>query len=181
MFGPMYERTDGTLVFASPIGDGHVPMISVSDLGFFARYTFDNRALTSGKDLEIASEMVGWDHIVSTFIKVTGKKAVFERLGLEEWFSHIPGANLPVAAERKAGDGSTTWKQNFSGWWSLFRDDVLKRDMEWIRTVHPHVGTLETWMRETKYDGSRDQGVLKLVEDSHSDLHKYMKPRLAVL
>lgn len=177
----MYERTDGTLVFASPIGDGHVPMISVSDLGFFARYTFDNRALTSGKDLEIASEMVGWDHIVSTFIKVTGKKAVFERLGLEEWFSHIPGANLPVAAERKAGDGSTTWKQNFSGWWSLFRDDVLKRDMEWIRTVHPHVGTLETWMRETKYDGSRDQGVLKLVEDSHSDLHKYMKPRLAVL
>ncbi|ETW83182.1 hypothetical protein HETIRDRAFT_126462 [Heterobasidion irregulare TC 32-1] len=130
MFGPMYEHTDSTLVFASLIGDGYVPMIGMSDLGFFACYTFDNHALTSGKDLKITSKMVGWYHLVLTFIKVTGKKA------------------------RKAGDGSMTWKQNFSGWWSLFHDDVSKRDMEWIRTVHPHVHTLETWMRETKYDSS---------------------------
>ena len=43
MFGPVAKRQDGTVVFASPVGKGHVPMIALSDLGFFARYIFDHR------------------------------------------------------------------------------------------------------------------------------------------
>ena len=58
MFGPIGQRADGTFVFASPIGDGHVCMIALEDLGFFARYAFDHRAAVSGKDLEVASEWV---------------------------------------------------------------------------------------------------------------------------
>ena len=57
-----------------PIGGGHVCMIALEDLGFFARYAFDHRASVSGKELEVASDWVGWDDLVATFTKVTGQK-----------------------------------------------------------------------------------------------------------
>lgn len=64
-------------------------MIALADIGFFARYTFDNRGLTSGKDLEVASEVIGWDDLVKTFTKVTGEKAIYLRLSLNEWLVTI--------------------------------------------------------------------------------------------
>lgn len=87
MFGPLNKRKDGTFVFASPIGNGHVPMIALPDLGYFARYTFDHRQETSGKDLEVASEMVQWSELVKTFQKVTGSKAEYKPVSLDEWFA----------------------------------------------------------------------------------------------
>ncbi|CAF1103937.1 unnamed protein product [Didymodactylos carnosus] len=48
-------KEDGTRVFAVPLGKGHIPIVSVDDIGYFARYIFDNRSATSAKDLEIAS------------------------------------------------------------------------------------------------------------------------------
>ena len=44
---------DGTRVFAAPLGKGHVPIVSVTDIGYFVRYIFDHRAETSGKELRI--------------------------------------------------------------------------------------------------------------------------------
>ena len=87
VFLPATRRKDGTFVFAAPLGDGHVPMVALADIGFFARYTFDNRELTSGKDLEIASEVIGWEDLVKTFTKVTGEKAVYKRMELDQWLA----------------------------------------------------------------------------------------------
>ncbi|KAH9949545.1 NAD(P)-binding protein [Amylocystis lapponica] len=169
MFAPLNRRADGTYVFASPVGDGHVPMIALSDLGFFARYVFDNRSLTSAQDLEVATEMVSWDELVKTFTKVTGKKAVHLRQTLEEWYQNLKGIDAPIANERgRQNDGSTTWGENFSGWWAAFRDDILKRDMQWIRSIHPHIHTLESWMREINYTGNLTTGLLKNSEDGKS-------------
>ena len=145
-------------------------MIALADVGFFARYTFDHRELTSGKDLEVASDMVGWDYLVSTFTKVTGKKAVFVPKLFDEWKSFLKNTDQPVANERPWGDGSTTWEQNFECWWSLFRDDMIKRDMDWIREINPNGYTLEKWMRENQYTGELDRTVLKNVEDGKSPL-----------
>lgn len=84
LFAPV-QAPDGTFVFAAPIGDGHAAMIALADIGFFARYTFDNRELTSGKDLEVASEVIGWEDLAKTFTNVTGQKAIYLRLSLDEW------------------------------------------------------------------------------------------------
>ena len=103
MFGPLNKRSDGTYVFAQPVGNGHVPMIALKDLGFFARYTFDHREETSGKDLQIASEMVSLDTIVNAFKAVTGKKAVALYQSLEEWFDNFTNpfrARKPVLSMR---------------------------------------------------------------------------------
>ena len=162
MFGPV-KRPDGTFVFAAPMGDGHMPMIALADIGFFARYAFDHRALTSGQELKVASEVVGWEDVVSAFTKVTGHPAVFKRLSIEGWM------DLFDAATRRTpfGGGPLTFEENFSGWWRLYRDDVIQRDMAWVREINPGGYTLERWMRENRYDGSwSDEGVLKRDEDA---------------
>lgn len=165
MFGPLNRREDGTFVFATPVGNGHVPMIALSDIGFFARYTFDHRAETSGQELCITSDIVSWEYLVSTFKKVTGENAVVVYQSLDEWFANFNGADKPVANERPKGDGSTTWRQNFTGWWAMWRHDLIQRDMDWIRKINPNTKSLETWMREVQYDGRISGDLLKNSED----------------
>lgn len=168
--GPLNQRADGTVVFAAPIKDGHSPMIALSDLGWWVRYTLDHREETSGRDLEIASDMVGWDYLSETFTKVTGTPSVHKRLELEDWFKCLTGVHRPIANEKQEGDGSTTIKQSFSGFWCLWRDDIIKRDMDWVRSVHPTGHTLESWMRETGYTGKIGSTELKNAEDGKGRL-----------
>jgi hypothetical protein len=179
MFGPLNKRADGTFVFASPIGQGHVPMIALSDLGFFARYTFDNRTSTSGQELSIASDLVGWEYLRSTFEAVTGEKAVVVHQSLDEWFENFDGVDKPVANERPEGDGSTTWRSNFSGWWALWRDDIITRDMSWIRSINPGTLDLQGWMKRKDYRGQWERGLLKNTEDGKTITPKW--DRLASL
>ncbi|TCD72007.1 hypothetical protein EIP91_000139 [Steccherinum ochraceum] len=185
MFGPLNRRKDGTYVFVTPIGQGHVPMIALSDLGFFARYTFDHRLETSGRELEVASDVVGWDYLVKTFMKVSGNKAVVVHQSLDEWFANFAGVDKPVANERfgevEAGAGSggqqalTTWRKNFEGWWALWQDDVITRDMQWIRSINPDGHTLESWMREKGYSGEWNKDLLKNSEDGKTIIPKWDK------
>ncbi|KAJ6612836.1 NAD(P)-binding protein [Mycena sp. CBHHK59/15] len=154
MFGPLNKRKDGTFVFASPVADGQVPMIALGDLGWWARWTFDHRAETSARNLEISTEKVGWKHLVETFTRVTGHPAVFKRQTIDEWWTNFDDRiNNPAANERERGDGSVTIRENFSAFWRVLRDDIIKKDMAWIRSVHPTGYTLESWMREKKYEG----------------------------
>ena len=143
-------------------------MVSVRDIGFFARYSFDHRAEVSGKDLEIASEMATLEGTVETFKKVTGQNAVAVHLSVEEWFHIVKNPDRPVATERPYGDGSTTYRHNFTAFWNLYRDDIIKRDMEWVRKVNPNGDNVEKWMRDNKYDGKIDAGLLKNGEDGKS-------------
>ena len=164
MFAPFTKTEDGTYVFAAPIGDGKVPMITFTDIGYFTRYVFDNRALMSGKDLEVASEMVGWDYLVETFKKVTGKKAVFVRQTIDEWMNCYKGVDGPTS---HGGAPGLTFRESFSGWWAIYRDNLLTRDMDLMKEIHPSVQNLEGWMRETNYTGDRPKiAVLKDAEDS---------------
>ena len=48
---------DGTRVFSAPLGKGHVPIVSVTDIGYFARYIFDHRTETSGKELRVRTNL----------------------------------------------------------------------------------------------------------------------------
>lgn len=141
-------------------------MISVKDIGFWARYSFDHREEVSAKDLEVASEMVSWDRLVSAFTAVTGKKAVVLYQSTDDWMKNFIGVDDPLAWNFKGGDGKTTWRKNFSAWWAGFRDDIIKRDMNWVRSVHPGSYTLEKWMRENNYTGDTPRfDLLKTVEE----------------
>lgn len=114
MFGPIKRRSDGTHVFVSPVGNGSVPMIALADLGFWARFSFDNRAQVSGKELKVISQYVKWegpDGLVETFKRITGQKAVYVPQSVEEWMNNFTTTDIPVAADTSEG---TTWRKNFT-------------------------------------------------------------------
>lgn len=50
----------------------------------------------------------------------------------------------------------------------MFRDDIIKRDLGWIRSLNPNGHTLESWMRETGYKGKIGRTLLKDVEDQNA-------------
>ncbi len=143
---------DGSRVFAAPLGNGHIPVIALSDLGYFARYIFDHPVETAGKDLEVASDWLAWSRLADVFTKVTGIRAVYKPIPYEEWLAAHPRRDLPVAVE---DPGGTSFADNFRAWWKLFEDDVCRRDMEFCRRIHPKLQDIETWMRATGYEGKR--------------------------
>ena len=87
-------------------------MIALSDLGFWARYSFDNRESVAGKDLEVASHLVTADDIVESFKNVTGKKAIRLDLEVDTFFTLFKNPDIPLAAT--AEEGTITWRQNFT-------------------------------------------------------------------
>ncbi|KAJ7082824.1 NAD(P)-binding protein [Mycena crocata] len=171
LYAPLNIRKDGTVVFVAPVEDGHIPMIALKDLGWWARWTFDHRVETSARELNVTSDRVTFDDIVKTFTKVTGQPAVYKRVTMDEWFDLFDAEKMaaPVANELRRGDGSTTLRENFTRFWSVMRDDIIDKDMEWIRSVHPGTYTLERWMRDSNYDG-RAKNVLKNSQDGKNPL-----------
>lgn len=141
-------------MFPSAIQDGHIAFISLRDIGYFIRYTFDHRAETSARTLDVAGELISWDDMAKTFTKVTGHPAVHKRQTFDEWWENLTGSDAPVAQESVKGDGSTTFKQNFTAFFKMWRDDIIVRDMGWVKSIHPKLQRVEDWMRENNYDGS---------------------------
>jgi hypothetical protein len=144
-------------------------MIALSDLGYYARYLFDHPVKYSAGDLKVATEMVTWPHLVETFTKVTGKPAVFVNQTTDEFYDLRPGSDAPLAAdflELKGNEKKITFKENFTNWWNIYRDDMVERDMEMLKKINPNGLTLEKWMREVGYTGEEmNFGVLKFSED----------------
>ena len=148
-------------MWALPLGDGHISLIALQDLGFFARWVFDNPLETSGKDIQVASHRASGKDIAEAFTKVTGKPAVYVPITIDEYFGYFKNADAPVAPEAPQG---MTFRQNFTGFWNGWKDDIVHRDMEWLKSTHPGLRSVESWMREHKYDGGK-KGLLKNRED----------------
>ncbi|KAF9068439.1 NAD(P)-binding protein [Rhodocollybia butyracea] len=146
LLAPLAERENGAVVFALPTGDGHIPIISLEDIGWWARYTFDHRAETSGQELKIATEMMTMDQLAETFTRVTGIPAIHKRLSVDEYM------NLYPWLDKVALPGQGTMGENFRGMYNCWRDDLLTRDIEWNRAIHPGGYTLESWIRKTGYN-----------------------------
>lgn len=150
LLGPLVERdANGAVVFALPVKDGHVPVISLEDIGWWTRYTFDHRSETSGQELKIATEMMTIDQLVETFTRVTGIPAVRKRISIEEYLDLYPYTNQSIVK----GEGPTI-RETFAGMFNVWGDDLLTRDMEWNRRIHPTGYTLESWIKAKGFVGN---------------------------
>ncbi|KAJ5784336.1 uncharacterized protein N7503_009548 [Penicillium pulvis] len=151
VFIPQIEA-DGTRVYSLPLGKGKLPLIALPDLGFFARIIFENRSEWSGQTLGVVSQFVTGDEIAETLTKVTGIPAVYKPCSGEEWVDQVPWASEPVA---KMDPSGPTHRDNWLMWWRAYEDDLLlpERDMVRLKALNPDLRTLETWMKETNYDG----------------------------
>lgn len=105
--------------------------------------------------------MLGWDELVETFKRVTNLPAVYKDVSYDEWIETVPWKDVPVARNVPTG---RSYRDNFRGWWRLYQDDIIERDMKWIEQVNPERITVENWIRQTGYDGTRKL-LLKDMED----------------
>jgi hypothetical protein len=159
--------SDGTREFVAPIADGHMPLISLKDIGWWARFVFDHRTGMSGKELEIAGDWISWPELVQTFTRVTGMDTRFVRVSIDEWLNMDGNSDLVRSAflrvtimqadlSQSVGiadvhnaeqQDARTKRQTLSTWWRLWRDDICTRDMDFIRKIHADGYTLEVWLR----------------------------------
>ncbi|KAJ3744049.1 hypothetical protein DFH05DRAFT_1146588 [Lentinula detonsa] len=152
LLGPLPKRENGVVVWALPTGDGHIPLISLQDIGWWARYAFDHRSASSGKELKIATEMMTAAEIVKSFTRVTGIPAIHKRVSIDEYLATYPGRfSRPMVSGEP--DGFTIGDM-YRGVYTLMGDDIVTRDMEWIKRVHPTGDTLESFMKEKGFDGN---------------------------
>jgi hypothetical protein len=105
--------------------------------------------------------MLGWDELVEIFKRVTNLPAVYKDVPFDEWIETFPLKDGLVARDVPTG---TTFRDNFRAWWRLYHDDLIQRDMKWIEQVNPEHVTVENWMKQTGYDGTR-KPLLKGMED----------------
>jgi hypothetical protein len=154
-WGPNKDEA-GTYVFAVPIGDGAAPMIYLEDLGKYARWIFDNRSESSGKNLEVATCQVGLKDLVEDFQRVTGEPAKAVYFTPEEYFAREGQAidpNIKLAHGTSPSDNTImTFGENFTGFFHDFRDNLATRDYDLLDKILPdRVKTLEEWMRKSNY------------------------------
>lgn len=112
---------------------------------------------SNGLELHVATEDIAWKDLATAFSDVTGKKAVYKNVTLDEYFGlgifPEPDAKLGSAA---APDDSTlfTFRENFSGFWNCWKDELTTRDYALLDEILPgRIKSVKEWMIKTNYDG----------------------------
>ncbi|OAQ60130.1 NmrA family protein [Pochonia chlamydosporia 170] len=166
---PFPDHEDpSTLVFAAPLGDGKCPLIYLEDYGQYVRWVFDTPSRSSGMHLHVATEDISWKDLAAAFTKVTGRKSIYKDLTLDQYFKLPIFPNPEMAVGHSAsGENPTllTFRENFSGFWNMWKDDLTKRDYDLLDDILPsRVRSVQEWMEKTGYTG-KPSSVLKDYRD----------------
>lgn len=179
-WGP-YKDSDGTVVFDYPLGDGALPLISLVDFGRYVRWQFDTPEKSVGNMLKVSTEHVSGEYLAKTFTEVTGKKAVYKNVSLEDYFkSTFPRLTGVMDAKNALvgggqADESTlqTYEQNFSGFWNHWaasggNKSHGTRDYERMDSILPdRMKSVGEWIRQTGYQGDMGPLILKEYADRY--------------
>jgi NmrA-like family len=166
--GPKRDE-NGVYVFRAPLGEGAVPYIHLDDLAQYAKWLFDHPEESAGIDLQVATEHVGWGYLAETFERVTGKKARYEAVSVEERMPKewkMGDVKLGAEYEGENDDTLLTFRENFSAWWRIYQRSggnkgVLRRDYELLDRILPgRVKTIGEWMVKVGYTGDEKKLLL---------------------
>ena len=161
-------KDPGTLLFAVPLGNARCPLIYLEDYGAYARWLLDNPSRSNGLELHVATEDIAWKDLAAAFTAVTGKKAAYWDVSLDEYFSLpiFPYPDVKVGHSASGDDPSLfTFRENFSGFWNTWKDELTKRDYKLLDEILPtRVKSIKEWMEKTGYDGTPN-AILKDYKD----------------
>ena len=157
-----------TMVFAVPLGDAKCPLIYLEDYGAYARWLFDNPNRSNGLELHVATEDIAWKDLAAAFTEVTGRKAVYKDVTLDEYFALpiFPYPDNKVGHSANRNDPTLfTFRENFSGFWNTWKAELTKRDYKLLDEILPtRVKSVKEWMEKTGYNGT-PSSVLKDYRD----------------
>ncbi|CZR67157.1 related to nitrogen metabolic regulation protein nmr [Phialocephala subalpina] len=153
---------NGIYVFRLPLGPtGAMPLVSLDDLGEYAKWMFENPSRSAGLNLGVSiAHVTGAEH-AEAFEAVTGKKARYEDIDLDEHLDGLPKGKIGGKGSPGFDDPTLrTAKEHFGPWWGIFRESggnkgLWSRDYGLLDEIMPNrIKTLEEWMRKVKYDGT---------------------------
>ncbi|XMA09480.1 hypothetical protein WAI453_002271 [Rhynchosporium graminicola] len=161
----------GTLAFVAPLGKGDLPLIYLEDYGAYARWMLSTPEKSTGLDLYVATEDIPWDQLAEDFTEVTGKKAAYVDVTLDKYFSLgiFPDPEVVIGKSAVNANGTTlmTVRENFSGFWNAWKDNLSTRDYDLLDEILPtRVKSMKEWMIKTGYTGEYAQ-VLKNADRTH--------------
>jgi uncharacterized protein YbjT (DUF2867 family) len=152
-----FPHPDDGMVFAVPAGQGSVPLIYLEDYGRYARWILDTPARSNGLELHVATEDIAWKDLATVFTEVTGKKAVYRDVTLDEYFALgiMPTPDDKIGASYSPNDPTLfTFRENFSGFWNTWKDNLTKRDYALLDDILPtRVKSVKEWMLKVGYTG----------------------------
>jgi uncharacterized protein YbjT (DUF2867 family) len=167
--GPKYDESKDLYVFPAPLHDGALPMIHLDDLAKYTLWALENPVESNGLTFGAATEHVSWDHLVTTFTKVTGRKAIYYDIPVEDWVQAAFGAQSQarIGADMSldSDDSLQTYEEDFRKWWELYQSagkgglgdgqGIIKRDYQFLDKILPdRVKNIGQWMEKVGYDGS---------------------------
>ncbi|KAL7947035.1 hypothetical protein V8C42DRAFT_352448 [Trichoderma barbatum] len=157
-----------TLIFAAPLGSAKCPLIHLEDYGAYARWMFDTPARSNGLNLHVATEDIDWNDLAASFTELTGKKAIYRSVTLDQYFKLGAMPNLDAKLGHSADpDDPTlqTFRESFSGFWNNWKDELSKRDYNLLDEILPtRVKSVGEWMKKTGYTGEA-KSILKDYRD----------------
>lgn len=163
------QDADGTYVFRIPIGlTGAMALVSLHDMGWYARYMFAHPAEVRGDVLSVGIEHADGKTIARAFAAVTGKSARFEPLDLRRVAQSWPQRKIGLAGS--PGYEDPTLKDqagHFVPWFTIWSESggnhgLWTRDYERLDRIYPdRIRSVEQWMRFVGYTGQKRDEVLK--------------------
>ncbi|EFW99892.1 NmrA-like protein [Grosmannia clavigera kw1407] len=176
------------LTWRVPLGQGAVAHVDLDDCGHYVRWLLDHRDRADGLDLAVAIALIPYDELARAFERVTGHAARYVDTSLDHyWTAEGPlgtGAGPAGYNARPDDPASMTVRQNFSGFWNMWKassldnNGLVRRDFDLLDEIHPgRTRSAEDWLRKQEAKGLRDglgclwervhhlRPVLKVVED----------------
>jgi hypothetical protein len=153
------KQDDGSYLFKASIGQaGSMPLVSLDDLGWFARYMFEHPDEFRGDLLSVGIEHASGQKIAEAFTAVTGLPARFVPNTRQETEEALPEFKLGTAHSPGYEDPTlVTTRQMFVPWWNIWAESIgntglWTRDYERLDAIKPdRIRSVEQWMRSTGY------------------------------
>jgi hypothetical protein len=146
------------MVFSAPIGSAKLPVIYLQDYGSYARWLLDNPTRSNGFELHVGTEDIAYADLATAFTEVTGKKAVYKEVNLDEYFKLglFPDPEAKIGATHDPNEPTLfTVRENFSGFWNTWKDELTHRDYALLDEILPtRIKSVKEWMVKTGYTGS---------------------------
>lgn len=155
------KNDEGVYVFSLPLGPtGAMPLVSLEDLGKYAKWSFENPERSACLNLGVAIAHVTGAETAKAFEAVTGKKAKYQDTPLNEALEGFPKGKIGVNGSPGYDDPTLrTAAEHFGPWWTIFQNSggntgLWSRDYALLDDIMPdRIRSVEEWMRKENYDG----------------------------
>jgi hypothetical protein len=168
------KSPDGVYVFTSASGNGSAPMIALPDLALYTKWVFEHPAEAKGMVLDTATEHVSWANVAKAFTEVTGKKAIYNNMTIDDYMP-IMGITFKNGVESRFGEDAspgdaTLFKavDNFSAFNEVHRLAVPPSQGLWpvdyarLDEILPgRVKSVKEWFVKEGFTGDEKKGILK--------------------